>query len=486
MALFAAALAVLTSAPYLAGMLLSFPGTRFDHILNFQADFHSYLAFLRQARDGAWLFRNPYTPEPHTAALFNLEWLVFGKLARLLGGSLEAALHVERIGSIFLLAFGLYRLCSMLSPSRWMRRFCLAWLMLGGGFGWVQHIPALGRRVPPFASYDLFAGVHPFHWMLIAPHFLIAQALAVWTVVRLLEQRFAAAAGLLAVTGAVRPFDMLQVSAAIGLYGLLRRSPRALAVAAAPLPLWLYYLWLFRAHPVFRWWSIQNVFPPPRPTALVLSLGISAVLFLYARGGLPALRRPDGQPAPRVLLICSALAGLALLYSFPLLSFSLQILTTVAIPVALVGLSRLREGRGALVLLLVHALTSVVLWRRTMLEVEHGLHRTDRDLIAAYEWLGRNSPARALVLASEADSNRIPRYADNTLFWGYLSTVDRPSKKRLVERFFDPAAAEAERSAFLSRQGIRYVFVRADDPPLRAPLEPVFRNRAAVIYRVLP
>jgi hypothetical protein len=160
-AIFTVALVLVTALPYLAGMQLPFHDSRFDQILSFNADFHSYLASMRQARDGQWLFHNPYTSEPHAPVLFNLEWLVFGKLARLLGGSLEAALHLERMLGTLLLSTGLWRLCSLLLPGTWMRRFAFAWVLLGGGFGWVLHAPWIRHRVPEFLPYDLIVGLHP-------------------------------------------------------------------------------------------------------------------------------------------------------------------------------------------------------------------------------------------------------------------------------------------------------------------------------------
>jgi hypothetical protein len=485
-AVFAGVLVIFTSIPYIAGIQLPFPDSRFDQVLSFDSDFNSYFAFMRQARDGQWLFHSPYTSEAHAPALFNLEWLVFGKLARVLGGSLEAAMHVERVVGIFLLAFGLYRLCSLLLEGEWMRRFAFALVLLGGGFGWIRHVPVVRNWLPPFLSLDLYAGVHPFFWMLIAPHFLLPQALAVWTVVMLLTNRYVAAAVLLLATGAARPFDLLQLSAAIGLFGLLRRSLPALAVVAATLPLWLHYLWIFKFHPIFQWWSIQNVFPPRRPSAVAWGLGLGGLLFLWARFGLPHLRRPASQPTPRVLLVCCALCSLALLYSFPLLTFSLQIITTLAIPVVLIGVTRLRPHRGWLVLLVLNSLTSAVVWRASIYDLERGSHRTPHDLLAAYDWLARHTRPRDLVLASEQDSNRLPRYASVTVFWGYFTTVSYQNKKALMQEFFEPATTAEWRREFLAHHRFRYVLLRADRTVPAAPLQEVFRNGMAVIYQVLP
>ena len=485
MAVFAAVLVIFTSLPYIAGIQLPFPDSRFDQVLSFDADFNSYFAFMRQARDGQWLFHSPYTSEAHAPALFNLEWLVFGKLARLLGGSLEAAMHVERVAGIFLLAFGLYRFCSLLLVEEWMRRFAFALVLLGGGFGWIPHVPVVRNWVPHFLGLDVYAGLHPFFWMLIAPHFLLPQAVAVWTLVMLLTHRYAAAAALLVATGAMRPFDMLQLSAAIGLFALLRRSIPALAVVATTLPLWLHYVWIFKFHPIFRWWSIQNVFPPRRPAVLFMGLGLGGLLFLWARFGLPNLRRPLSQPAPRVLLVCCALCSLALFYSYPLLTFTLQIITTMAIPVVLIGVTRLWPHRGWLVLLVFNSLTSAVVWRTSIYDLERGNHRTPYDVLAAYDWLARHSRPRDLVLADEPDSNRLPRYASVTVFWGYFTTVNYPNKKGLMQQFFDPVTTVEWRREFLLHHRVRYLLLRMDHPPPASPLQEVFRNGSAVIYQVM-
>src|SRR5262249_8682905 len=102
-ALFAAALALLTSIPYILCEVLSFPGSRFNPALHFDADFNAYFPFMRQSAAGQWLFYNPFTSERHAPVFFNLEWLALGKLAAFLDLSLEGALHVQRVSGVFLL-----------------------------------------------------------------------------------------------------------------------------------------------------------------------------------------------------------------------------------------------------------------------------------------------------------------------------------------------------------------------------------------------
>src|SRR5947209_16235732 len=69
----ATALAILTSVPYVAGHALDDRASQFLDTLVFEQDFNSYCAFVRQSAEGAWLFDNPFTPEPHRPSFLNLE-----------------------------------------------------------------------------------------------------------------------------------------------------------------------------------------------------------------------------------------------------------------------------------------------------------------------------------------------------------------------------------------------------------------------------
>ena len=345
-------LALVTSIPYALGHVISRSGSRFNGNLVFDADMNSYFAFVRQSAAGQWLFHNAMTPEPHQPVFFNLEWLVVGKLASLLGNSVELAFQVERLVSIFLLCFGLYWLCCFLFSTVLMRRLVFAAVSLGGGFGWLLYVPGLGGRLPETAFLDTYAGIHPFFWMLLQPHFLIAQALAVFTLCFILraESRGTASDYVLAalccvLAGSMRPFEMLYLVAAIFSYILVRtvregasRSPSRLLlrslVLLVPLPLLLYYVWLFTVHPVFRWWGVQNIAPPPGVPNLVASLGLAVILLTV---GLGKLLESGKLPPPHLLIVCCFVASLALIYSYPLLTFTFQFTTTLLIPTVLLG-----------------------------------------------------------------------------------------------------------------------------------------------------
>lgn len=93
------------------------PDSQFTPVLRFQDDQNNYYGFARQATAGEWLFHNAMTAEKHGNVLFNLEWLLMGKLSSFLGLPLEAAMHVERIASIIVLCLAVYWLSASLDSS---------------------------------------------------------------------------------------------------------------------------------------------------------------------------------------------------------------------------------------------------------------------------------------------------------------------------------------------------------------------------------
>ena len=110
-------LCTLSSLPYLFGTLKRSPDSQFTHVLRFQDDQNNYHGFARQATAGEWLFHNAMIAEKHRNVLFNLEWLLMGKLSSFLGLPLKAAMHIERIASIIVPCFAVYWLPASLDSS---------------------------------------------------------------------------------------------------------------------------------------------------------------------------------------------------------------------------------------------------------------------------------------------------------------------------------------------------------------------------------
>jgi len=512
----AAALAILTSVPYVAAHALDDRDSRFLDTLVFEQDFNSYCAFVRQSAEGAWLFDNPFTPEPHRASFLNLEFLVTGRLAGLLRLEAGRALQIQRVAAGTLLAFGLWGLGAQLIAAPTLRRVFFIAALTGGGFGWMRVLPGLGRAVERMRPVDLYAGVHPFFWLFLHPHFVAGEAMVVLALGALLAGErtgrgaFHLAAGTLAaLVGLVRPYDMLFLQVTAVLYAAAvalqeRRAEKAPAArrllpAVMPLPVLAYSLWLFRFDPVFRWWGRQGVNGPPPARSMLAGLGLLPVLLAAA---LVASRR---RPWTRgeTLMACAVATSLLLVYSYPWLSFSFQFVTTLVVPALLLALSRLEVDllplgatrRGAVLAALVlamNALSSAALWAIKLAEAQGAEFRIAGSERAALAWLRAHSRARDVVLAGRRTSNRVPRYTDDAVVAGYeFSTVRFAEKLERVQRFFRASTADAFRERLLAQLGVRYVVHGSEerqlggyDPARSAFLGEAFRDGDMAVYEV--
>jgi len=508
------ALCIVTSLPYAAGHLVSFPNTVFTDVLIHSFDPGNYLAYANQAASGKWLFRNPMTPEPHAASFFNLEWLVIGKLSSLLHVSLGFAMGILRLLCIVLMCFSVYWLSSFLFESVFIRRMALVASLAGGGFGWVAALHLL--RIPIDSSYffDISNPVFfPFYWALKLPHFLISESFVVLGLCLFLRAersrcaRHSIEAGLCyLVAGLCRPYDMLFLMASTGVFLAAwcweHRDLRwEITLRALPItmcvPLLGYYYWIFKIHPVFRWWSLPGG-QTPSIWLLALGYGMTFIFLLFSAW---RLRRGGLGEAGR-LMLCCLLTVVLFAYSHRLLHFSFQFATNILIPMvmlALVGLAEpiaqwSRNRRWAstaiVIVLVVNGFTSIALVGQVVVLVIQGDFRVNAQLLGAYSWLNGHSHADDVVLADFEISNHIPQYTHNIVFCGYDNAVHFDDKLKALQQFLDPRTSNEFRERLIQQNAIHFVLLTAAEerelPAIgEAPfLKEVFRNHAAVVYSV--
>jgi hypothetical protein len=513
--LFVFSLCIMSSIPFALGRRLSFPESQFTGHWQFESDTNNYLAYAHQAASGSWLFHNPMTGEPHRNVFFNIEWLAMGKMAALLGVSVGDAMYLQDLFSILLMCIALYWLSAYLLESIFMRRLTLVAVMIGGGFGWLASLHLL--HIPINTSYflDLTTGLFPFFWVLGVPHFLVTQTFVVLGLIFLIHARQSTRirdyllAGLCyLIAGSCRPYDMLYLMSGTGLYlgiWVLRNKELrwvALLPAIIPIlmciPLLAYYYWIFKLHPVFRWWSLPGQ-KPPAPLVLATSFGMAPVFLVFA---LWRFRGQRSSEAGTLMLSC-LLAATILAFSYPIFHFSFQFATDIAVPLIMLGMMGLehpiaewrRKSHWAdlciTVLLLMNSLTAVALTGQAVRQVMRGDFRTDTRMLEAYDWLNKHSQSGEVVLADFPTSNRMPRYTHNTAFCGYTNTVKFSEKQRAVDLFLDPATSNEFRRDITQQNGIPYVLLTADEDHQllqrvrEAPfLQEIFRNGAAVVYAV--
>lgn len=508
------AICILTSLPYIAGYVLRMPGQSFDGFLVHDADTYNYLAYARQSAQGQWLFHNPMTGEPHGDVFFNLEWLIIGKVSRWLHLSLPLSMNVLRVICIGLMCYSGYWLSTFVLHDIWSRRLALIAAMAGGGFGWIATLHLFHVPINASGLLDIsVANFFPFHWALKLPHFLIAQSVAVLGLCFFLRaegtenRRDYFYAGLCYIAaGACRPYDMLYLMAATGIFSgfsFSRKSGRdieATICRTIPIlmcvPLLGYYFWIFKIHPVFRWWTLPGCVAPPI-SQLALSYGI---FFFALPPAIWFLLRRKIAPSTQFVICCLGTA--VLLHLHGVLAFPFQFATSILVPLVIVVLAGsediLKEARkrwrwaGAAIIALIFAnsLTSIALLGQALIQVKKGDFRSDRNLLIAYSWLDKHSRSDDLVLADFENSNHIPRYTHNRVFCGYLNTVRLVEKGRAMNEFLRPGASDNFREHLVRENGIRFVLLTTGEEKVLSNgtkttlFKEVFRNDAAVILAV--
>lgn len=505
-------LSLITTAPYVLGWYLSFPNQVFTGVLEHSFDANNYLAYAAQAQSGEWLFHNPMTAEPHRAVFFNFEWLLIGKIARWFRISLPAATNLTRLLFVGLMTYAAYWYSSFFLYSALARRIALVMVILGGGFGWIAALHLL--HIPLDSSYfiDLSnANLFPFYWILKLPHFLASATLGVLGLCFFLRaeqhrsNRHYCVAGLFfALAGTCRPYDMLYLMLATTLYlvcdSLRKHSFKFIFLRLLPtftcLPVLAYYYWIFKIHPVFRWWSLPGG-PGPAPWLLMTGFGMTSLLLLAS---IPKFlrRRLDDRS---LFLYCGVFTASTLSYMHLVLHFAFQFATNILMPLVLLVLlhwedsirqfHRLRQGKILIaVALLLNSCTAIALTGDSLLLVKKGNFRVDAGLLQAYAWLNTHSDSNETILADYQNSNLLPQYAHNRVFCGYYNAVKFREKLKALNLFFSANPNEGSKLKLLKENDIHFILTSGAEAQVMYSLAKhnviaeAFSNESAQVFYV--
>jgi len=431
-------------------------GTAFVGTFYYVDDFFNYLGFVEQAQRGELVFRSKLAPASLPATFVNLEWLLVGWLAALLG---DRPILAYRL-------FGLLAVGGLVgSAHHWLAR-CgvagdrrLAALLLvfgGGGVGGLSY--ALGW-LPGEHALDLRTGAFPFVEALANPHFVAGTALLATALAAFAAGRRGLGAALGLALALVRPYDAALLAAvetgATLLLGTRGERVRRLSALACLAPALAYQAWLVSANPGFgAFASPLYAARAPSFPELLIALGPATLASLVAvtawRAGDAAVR----QHLSRLALWATAAALVVLLRP---VSFSTQFMVGVGLPLLLLAAAGLASldprALGASVALL--GTSSVVVVWLCMIPGPRTHPPLQWWLVA--QALRRECRPGDLVLAPA----EIGLYVGGlTPCWPFLSHAAAPdyeARARDVARFYDPRSAPAARAELLARTEPRYV-----------------------------
>jgi hypothetical protein len=476
-------LATVSILPFLRASLLPPAGRAFVGAFYSIPDLYLYFSYMQQAEDGAFLFENKQTLEPHRPAFVNLEWWAVGRLARLTGWTIPVAFSV--LGLVAMLAL-------VLGVDQWLRRAglpathrlgALLLVFFGAGFGGLLFL-AFGP--PAWRFLDLTTGLFPVISVMVNAHFVTGTALLVWAILSFNRGgALGIATGLLLgnVLGLSRPYDLVLLvgirTLTVLLLEPLPRVPQLLLPLLGLFPAVAVNYWMLYGNPAFRMISGYKYSVPP-----YLSIGLAlAPALVLAALGLRSVAKAEGEERLyRTSLL--AWAGMAL-FSTAVLSipFSFLFQSCVNIGVPLFGLAALglahRPPRMLVLAALLSSTTGLVALK--ILLDDNPSWFVPRVRLAAARALGPLCRRGDVALAPAEIGVYLNAWSSCRAF--VTTQVVAPDKEERLEEltFFYMRARGDERRALLDRRCVTHVILpAASEGPAEQGLGPGFRRAVRV------
>ena len=456
-----------TSALYLRAALQPPPGRAFAGTFHWIDDFYNYVSYVRQADDGAFLFRNKLLPPAETRPeLVNLEWWIVGRTSRILGHRPFLAYRLFALVATLALVAGV---------ERWLRRAgvpdthrlpALLLVFLGGGLGGVLFELT---DLPVSRCLDLFLAVFPFLGILANPHFTAGTALLVWALwaYSAIPGRRGIALGTILGTalGLVRPYDLALLGAIRATGVAVVEPPRRWVRGWAPLvglvPVLAYDLRLFFGGGQFASFRQGATFPPWADFLPAVGPALALAL-LSLRGGAPDA---EARAARAHLWAWAAVAG-ALVVARPG-AVSLQVLVGSGVPLLVLGAAGLARYDAARTLLVALALgSSAVVATRVLLSDDPNWFVPSERMAAAVA-LGDLCAPGDLVLGPPDVSLYAVGLSRCHALVAHPAAPDYEARLSEARAFYASWSA-GERSDWLDRLGVTHLVLPGDAGPLPA------------------
>jgi hypothetical protein len=432
-----------------------------------------FLSAIHQGRvEGAWLFTDHFSPEPHAAAFVYPLYLALGHISAAMNISeVDAYDGVCFIARVFLwLSFAVVagRLLNIREQS-----WAYALSVMSGGLVAALLAIQIGGLWEPGAWSYLPPSANLVYMLLAPPHWMLGVAVALWITLAICDQRLPRRARLAIlgmgtlIEGLVFPF-LLPVIVSAVLASLIfeirsrsqlkARLSEAILVGTVASPFVIYNGLLFTFDPFWAavYGPSQNYMASPPPWFLPAFLGIAVIPGVW--GMLNGWRSHRRELQVLAVITCCTLAWMYIPVSFqrragvelPLLLGLLGAPVVVAWPIfrrrawraTFIGLGLAETA--VVVLLTILAAAGVGPWP------SNSLPRNDFELV---EWLAPRVGPADVVLAPKTFSAFLASRISGRISSSDAgtTTLDWPQKQRWVEEYFSPTTSVEDRR-FLERR----------------------------------
>jgi len=520
----AAVLLLAVAVLHLQGLRHAPAGGRWSGFIGtYTNDYYGYLAWIRQARDGWFLFREQFTTEPHGRVFFHpLFWLA-GVIPRVTGLPLMTGWWLVQALCTVALPLALYRFLAETTGDRAVRLTAFAIAMTGSGLGWLWgNLDGVPWERRPIDLWMPESGI--FH-TLTTSFFTLSAALAIMLMIFLHALRLArdgrrgdaVAMGLWTTALlAVHPYDVVEAGGVSAVFVLLlarNRWKECLLAGAIATPYAAYCAAVVFLDPVF---SAHRGAVMERPTLGVTAAGFGVPLIAALVGAfLPGVRALLREI--RFLLVWLAAGFVAT--QLPL-GFERKLLWGLSVPLAALAAgaavhalrrvatgsqsaakARLIVAGGLAAFVALCGTGSVIHFWGEFQSLGQGSpdDSVQAEALDAFRWLEVSALPGDAILAGPGIAAMIPGMTGRTVFAGHWAqTIDLQEKSQFTRLLFGPAPTGSlgHIESVLRRNGIRWAVLDAASRSLlglRGSDESLavsklgrirFRNRLVTIWQI--
>jgi hypothetical protein len=514
-----------SSIPYFYAEHKCKPQNKFLGQIIYTPDQDMYFSFIRQSRDGHFVFNNRLTYLPNKPVFVNLQFWLIGAIQRVTGLSENGIYYVWRYLGILLLTIGIVLLARIVLPTPRQVFACVALVLFTGGFGFLfallNSAHLIGLEAAHAGILDMKFGMLPFQQAMTNPNFSFPHGLILiaYSLFLLGEQKnstklYIWSGIFFCIIGLVRPYDILPPFVVFPAYLLITNGSfkfqwKQLFIKLLPLfmlvPVLLYNFWLFKVNDIFKYWSTQGLNANSIPTvpwhySAYGIVGILAIIRVAQLKNNP-LSRTDKFLLTWFLLTFSLIQ---LGKYFPVIGWSPQIGVYLAVPLALLGCSI--KYRPDFPKLRFYGIFTVVaacaIISNIFIVLYYCKNFTDKDKtptfyankneVAAFDWLNKNTPESTVVLAMPSTSLRIAKYtSDNVVAAHYSVTPHYAESAAIASSLFADSVLGRPQLPAVEKLNVSYIYIGPSETQansVRVPndgaLTQVYKNDLVTIYKV--
>lgn len=525
---FALALAIVTSLPYLVGQLSTPAGWEYSGVAMLptgtQFDVDSHLAKMWHGSRGEWNYHLLFTHEDHPGLpVVQSFYVLLGAIAHITPFSLPLVFHIARFVMAFAFVLAIWAFASHFfeKPSeRWLATL-FGTIAVGCSWFLLFISPSMATEVGPIEFWLIDA----FNLLgaLYMPHFAAAVILQIVIVLsyedwvrELYNRSFVVLTIALAVEAIIQPYaillliPLLVLLTAYYVFSAKRITFREALLLIIPFGvhagLVLYQYIVLNSDPVWASFTAQNI--TLSPPVIYYLLGYLPFLIPIALGAkrFKSELTDDRWWMPIFWIVLVAV----LLYApFPtqrryLLGVQTPLAVLAAFGWSQTILPRFKMKRRPLVTIIYFAVASIALLAIIAVNAI-SLSKPEKSLTAFYQpdevqgfaWLHEHASENDLVLTTfdqngKGSGNRVVAATGLRVFIGHwIETAHFDDKMSQIKQFYDPATSDDWRREFLKETQTTYIWYDESarqlgkwNPSNADYLKPVLTSNSIVIYQV--